>query len=244
MYAVAAMEARASARGEPGHGPGLTPVFVGAPLSGSGHRLSRTIVGEEATLRCAERIFPRRHFAGTIPPVSEDGTDRREALRLFVLGGMAAAGCALAAPAAFVVAAPARGGSSTNQRWVPTVRLDALEDGVPKKVQVVSERNDAWTKEDHVELGSAWLVRHGATVTAFSSVCPHLGCAVNAEAGGTGPVTFSCPCHTSAFAADGAAVSGPSPRGLDTLTTRIDGGVVVVDFRRFKVGTPDRIALA
>jgi menaquinol-cytochrome c reductase iron-sulfur subunit len=189
-------------------------------------------------MRCTERIFPPRRFAGTIGRVSEDGTDRREALRLFVLGGIAVAGCALAAPAAFVIAAPARGGVS-KESWVPTVHLDALEEGVPKKVQVVSERNDAWTRELHVELGSAWLVRRGATVTAFSSVCPHLGCAVNAEAGGT----FSCPCHTSSFAADGAVVSGPSPRGLDTLTTRIDDGVVVVDFRRFKVGTPDRIAL-
>ena len=170
--------------------------------------------------------------------MSEDGTDRREALRLFVLGGMAVASCALAVPAAFVVAIPARTGSS-KETWVPTVRLDALQDGVPKRVQVVSDRNDAWTKETHVELGSAWLVRRGGNVTAFSSVCPHLGCAVNAEPDGT----YSCPCHTSSFAADGARVSGPSPRGLDALTTRIDGGVVVVDFRRFKVGTPDRVAL-
>jgi Rieske Fe-S protein len=170
--------------------------------------------------------------------VSEDGTDRREALRLFVLGGMAAAGCALAVPAAFIVVIPARAGSS-KETWVPTVRLDALQDGVPKRVQLVSDRNDAWTSEKHVELGSAWLIRKGGAVTAFSSVCPHLGCAVNAEPDGT----FSCPCHTSSFAADGACVSGPSPRGLDTLTTRIDGGVVVVDFRRFKVGTADRIAL-
>ncbi len=170
--------------------------------------------------------------------MSEDGTDRREALRLFVLGGMAVAGCALAVPAAFVIAIPARTGSS-KETWVPTVPLDALQEGVPKRVQIVSDRTDGWTRETHVELGSAWLVRRGGNVTAFSSVCPHLGCAVNAEPNGT----YSCPCHTSSFAADGAPVSGPSPRGLDALTTRIDGGVVVVDFRRFKVGIRDRIAL-
>ncbi|MFE3702581.1 Rieske (2Fe-2S) protein [Nocardia tengchongensis] len=42
---------------------------------------------------------------------------------------------------------------------------------------------------------------------AFSSVCPHQGCAVNAISGGV----INCPCHGSQFALDGSLVGGAAP---------------------------------
>jgi cytochrome b6-f complex iron-sulfur subunit/menaquinol-cytochrome c reductase iron-sulfur subunit len=165
---------------------------------------------------------------------------RRGALKHLLVVGGAAVGCIVAAPAAVFVAAPARAtggsGGQRDQRWVKTVRLDALTDGEPKKVSIVDDERDAWTIQRGVDLGSVWLVRRGADVVALSAVCPHLGCTVGSLPDGS----FVCPCHDSTFTATGDAVSGPSPRGMDPLATKIEDGVVLVDFKRFRTGTRDR----
>jgi cytochrome b6-f complex iron-sulfur subunit/menaquinol-cytochrome c reductase iron-sulfur subunit len=167
---------------------------------------------------------------------------RRGALKhLMVLGG-AAIGCAVAAPAAIFLVGPAyprAGGEASGERWVKTVRLDALTEGEPKKVAIVDDERDAWTLQRGVELGSVWLVRHGDAVVALSAVCPHLGCAIGAAPDGA----FVCPCHDSVFAPNGDAKTGPSPRGMDPLATKLEDGVVLVDFKRFRTGTGDREAI-
>jgi cytochrome b6-f complex iron-sulfur subunit/menaquinol-cytochrome c reductase iron-sulfur subunit len=154
------------------------------------------------------------------------------------VAGSCAIAAASAIPAAAFVAAPI-GGSAGGGRWVRTLRLDQLTPGQAKRVAIVDDRRDAWTVERGVELGSVWLLRDGDKVTAFSAVCPHLGCSVNAAAEPGGG--FACPCHTSAFDKDGKRKSGPSPRDLDTLATRIEDGVVTVDFRKFRIGVPEKV---
>jgi Rieske Fe-S protein len=119
---------------------------------------------------------------------------------------------------------------------VRAIKLDQLKEAEPRRVAIVDDRRDAWTIERGVELGSVWLVRHGDKVTAFSAVCPHLGCSVNAAESG-----FACPCHTSSFDAEGKRRSGPSPRDLDVLETRIEDGHVAVDFRRFRIGVEAKV---
>ena len=170
------------------------------------------------------------------PPEGE-GPSRRT-LTLAVVVGSCASAAAAAIPAAAFVAAPI-GSKGAAGRWVRTLRLDQLREGEPKRVAIVDDRRDAWTIERGVELGSVWLVKRGDKVTAFSSVCPHLGCSVNVAPGaGAG---FACPCHTSAFDPEGKRKSGPSPRDLDALATRIDDGFVAVDFRRFRIGIADKV---
>ncbi len=159
----------------------------------------------------------------------------RRALVLATIAGTCAIGAAAAGPALAFVAAPLSG-KGGNGRWVKTLKLDQLKDGEPKRVAVVDDRRDAWTIEKNVELGSVWLVKKGEEVIAFSAVCPHLGCSVNAV-----DVGFSCPCHTSAFEIDGKRRSGPSPRDLDRLATRIEDGHVAVDFRRFRIGIAEKV---
>ncbi len=169
---------------------------------------------------------------------SHDARTSRRTLTLAVVVGSCAIAAAAAIPAAMFVAAPI-GSKGAAGRWVRTLRLDQLAEGEPKRVAIVDARRDAWTIERGVELGSVWLVRHGANVTAFSSVCPHLGCSVNVAAGaGAG---FACPCHTSAFDPEGKRKSGPSPRDLDALATRVEDGFVAVDFRRFRIGIAEKV---
>jgi cytochrome b6-f complex iron-sulfur subunit/menaquinol-cytochrome c reductase iron-sulfur subunit len=167
----------------------------------------------------------------------EDGPKKpgRRALVLATVAGTCAIGAAAAGPALAFVAAPL-GAKKGTGRWVRTVKLDQLKEGEPKRVAVIDDRRDAWTIEKHVELGSVWLVKHGSDVVAFSAVCPHLGCSVNSADAG-----FACPCHTSAFEMDGKRKSGPSPRDLDRLATRIEEGHVAVDFRRFRIGVAEKV---
>jgi Rieske Fe-S protein len=169
---------------------------------------------------------------------SASSTTRRGALKLLALAGGAAATVVVVVPGGLFLAAPVRGASG-QARWVRTVRLDALDDGVPKRISIVADRTDAWTTERSVELGAVWLVRRGAAVDCYSVTCPHLGCAV--AYADDAPAHFYCPCHDSSFALDGRCESGPSPRALDKLVTKVDDGHVLVDYRQYRQGTPDQI---
>ena len=167
----------------------------------------------------------------------DDEKGRRKALQVLIGVGSVCFGGALLVPAAVFVAAPVKSGGAGGPRWVRTVRLDTLRDAEPKKIAIVADEHDAWTIARDVDLGAVWLVRHGDAVSAFSVVCPHLGCSVNADAGGKG---FSCPCHTSAFGPDGKRVSGPAPRDMDSLAVRVEEGFVMVDFHKFRIGIAER----
>lgn len=68
------------------------------------------------------------------------------------------------------------------------------------------------------------LFRDSEGVYAISIVCTHLGCIVKPTAQG-----FECPCHGSAFAADGSVVRGPAPRPLSWVKVTSSGGTIVVD---------------
>jgi menaquinol-cytochrome c reductase iron-sulfur subunit len=169
--------------------------------------------------------------------VTDDAkTSRRGALRtLAVVGGAVSCG-ALAVPAARLLAAPASGGAGGG-RWIKTVPLESLREGEPKRVALIADHRDAWTLEKDVELGAAWLLRRGNSLVAWTTTCPHLGCAIDKSASGPG---FNCPCHDSSFDAEGQRLTGPSPRAMDTLGSRVDDGVVMVEFRRFRQGTPEK----
>ena len=61
--------------------------------------------------------------------------------------------------------------------------------------------------------------------TAFSTVCPHLGCIVEALEEG-----FTCPCHNSRFALDGEVINGPAAEPLRKLKLEItEQGHLLVD---------------
>lgn len=169
---------------------------------------------------------------------AEESTPGRRRVMLAMIAGTSALAAGVGIPTAVFVAAPLSAGASQG-RWVKTVRLDQMKEGEPKRVAVVDDRRDAWSVDRAVDLGSAWLVRKGDTVQAFSAVCPHLGCSVNAVPDGGGG--FACPCHTSAFDPAGQRTSGPAPRNLDALATRIEDGVVVVEFKRFRIGIHEQV---
>ena len=62
----------------------------------------------------------------------------------------------------------------------------------------------------------------------MSNVCTHQGCAVGVV-GATGRESLSCPCHGSAFDANGAVTRGPArtPLAHYLVTTTTDGSLSV-----------------
>ncbi|MEO7330897.1 MAG: Rieske (2Fe-2S) protein [Minicystis sp.] len=174
-------------------------------------------------------------------PSDEAAPERRNALRALVtLGGLAYA-AAIAVPAARFLAAPAATHDPGGARWIRVARLDDLAEGAPQRLSLRGDERDAFTLSRDRELGSVWLLRRGATVSALSAACPHLGCSVDLA---PDHQAFACPCHASRFALDGQPASGPSPRALDPLATRVVDGMVEVDFRRYRQGLTERVEVA
>jgi menaquinol-cytochrome c reductase iron-sulfur subunit len=167
----------------------------------------------------------------------EKGVGRRQ-LGMAAGAGACVLGAGLVAPAVITLAAPIAAGPSASAGYVAATRLDALKEGAPQKVVLRGELRDAWTVSKDVELGAVWLVRQGDKVLALAAACPHLGCAIASQDKG-----FGCPCHTSSFDAAGKRLSGPSPRDMDELGTRIEGGIVMVGFARFRTGDEKKVAL-
>ena len=80
--------------------------------------------------------------------------------------------------------APALETTHTEDKWIRVARLADLKDGEPKRVPVISEVVDAWTKYNRENVGAVWLLKNRDEVRALSVTCPHLGCGVEKAAAG------------------------------------------------------------
>ena len=117
--------------------------------------------------------------------------------------------------------------------------IDGFPIGKPANPTFEFRTDDAYLRK--VVLADVWLVRRTATeVTVFSSICPHLGCHVYWDSGAQ---QFICPCHASVFTMDGRVLGGPAPRPLDTLSAKVEDGVLLVDWQRFQLSQAQKILL-
>ncbi|GAX62886.1 rieske (2Fe-2S) subunit of the bc1complex [Candidatus Scalindua japonica] len=110
---------------------------------------------------------------------------------------------------------------------------------VPRKVKIVDTKVDAWTKFPPTEIGAVWVILgKDKKFTVFTSICPHLGCGVDWD---NNSGKFICPCHDSYFDIEGRVLSGPSPRGMDTLEAEIKDGKIFVEYRKMKLGVSEKM---
>jgi menaquinol-cytochrome c reductase iron-sulfur subunit len=134
-----------------------------------------------------------------------------------ILGGAISAIVALPA-AAYLLLQPKQ---SRTDDMVEIADLDELAVGTPQEVVYFRTRVDGWKRTR--EKTTAWVVKTAdQTAVAFSPQCPHLGCIYHWEA-----ERFECPCHASAFSAQGEVLGGPAPRPLDRYVTRIEGSMLL-----------------
>jgi Rieske Fe-S protein len=126
--------------------------------------------------------------------------------------------------------------------WTEITKLSSLpEDGTPTKFEVILAKvRDAWTTYTNIPAGAVYLARSGDQVTAFNLKCPHLGCAIDYRKKSN---DYFCPCHNSTFALDGSVTTenSPSPRGMDTMDTKVDNGVVWIRFQQFRPNISEKV---
>ena len=120
---------------------------------------------------------------------------------------------------------------------------DIPPDGIPRRFPVVARRRDAWSLYPPEPIGAVFLRRtsEDAPPEAVSSICPHLGCAVDFR---DNLGRYLCPCHNSTWTADGSRVepaSSPSPRDLDELKVEVKRGQVWVDYQKFRNGISEQV---
>ena len=92
------------------------------------------------------------------------------------------------------------------------------------------QRKDRWASFERKEL--IYIYRNDQDITVLSAICPHAACLIRKNDEG-----FGCPCHKSSFASDGNVLTGPSPRSLDRLDTKVQEGRLYVKYEKFRSGT-------
>jgi Rieske Fe-S protein len=82
-------------------------------------------------------------------------------------------------------------------------------------------------------------VRRAADDSLFvlSSICPHKDYNIGWKAS---LGTFICPGHKSAFDPEGRVLSGPSPRPMDSLEYKVENGILMVRYQKFKRALPTK----
>jgi len=172
-------------------------------------------------------------------PKAESSERRSFVLALFGLSG-AAVGALLAIPLMRYVTYPMR----KRDRDTAWSDLGLVQDfaslTAPKAKTVTLERPDAWQTTSSQTAVYVLPPKNGQ-FTILSPVCPHLGCSVrwvDAED------KFICPCHAGSFTARGERISGPPPRSMDTLESKVEDGVLKVRYQYFRQIVPNKEVMA
>lgn len=169
-------------------------------------------------------VIPQPH-----EPVAEVVPRRSFVLTLFALS-TAAVSVVLAAPLVRFITFPLRKGASDDS-WSevgPIGDLTSLTGPTAKTITL--EHRDAW-QTSTAQTAVYVLPQKGGLFRVLSPVCPHLGCSVRWV---DTENKFICPCHSGAFTADGERISGPPPRSMDSLETKVEGGVLKVRYQYFR----------
>ncbi len=182
---------------------------------------------------------------------SEDDVPRRGFLAQFaaLVAGLMVTTIPAAIVAVFVAnplfrrasSSPSRG-TAEGDGFIPlTIGPEAVPgDGTPISVTVIKVDSDAWNYCPAKCVGTIWLRRDAqSNLTAFSSICPHLGCRV--EFRELKDRYFYCPCHNSQFTLEGEPTNVIPPRSMDQLETKLIDGRVWVRYQEFRGGIQEKI---
>ena len=110
----------------------------------------------------------------------------------------------------------------------------------PKKMVITVNQVDGWRKV--VQEKSIYVVKEAdGKLKVLTSICSHLGCSVRYN---DTDQKFACPCHKGVFEASGKLISGPPPRSLDELDSRIADGKLQVRYQSFRQLVPTKEVIA
>ncbi len=132
----------------------------------------------------------------------------------------------LAAPGlGFLLTPVFRKGSGS---WIKLGAADHFSSAEPMKATFKYISEAGYTRAE--KSGFVWVVpalEGESSVTVFSAVCSHTGCNVAWQ---PDEQKFVCPCHEGRYNFRGEVVSGPPPRPLTKLATRIENGQLLIQW--------------
>jgi menaquinol-cytochrome c reductase iron-sulfur subunit len=145
----------------------------------------------------------------------------------------------IAIPVVRYVLYPAVKADATDEMWSDVGKITDFAVAEPQQRSFTIIEHDGWA-ERLVEK-TVWVIRNSDDSTVvFTAVCPHLGCTIKWR---TEVNNFNCGCHQSTFDVSGKLVSGPAPRPMDLLETKVDGGTLLVRYQNFKQLKPTKEVL-
>lgn len=107
---------------------------------------------------------------------------------------------------------------------------DFSEINVPQKRTISITQIDGWRKV--ISEKSIYVIKGAdGTLSVLTAVCPHLGCSVKWIDTGN---HFKCPCHNGEFSQQGKLLSGPPPRDMDALESKVEDGHLKVRYQSFR----------
>jgi menaquinol-cytochrome c reductase iron-sulfur subunit len=167
--------------------------------------------------------------AGSLP-------QRRSFLGALLGLGTAVVGAVLSVPLLRMVLYPLLR-TTTPESWSDVGSAAELGSAsTPARKTILVEQRDGWRKV--VSEKPVYVIKDpNGQLAVLSAVCPHLGCLVAWQADRD---EFICPCHQGHFGADGKLLSGPPPRGMDRLDSKIQDGVLQVHYQYFRQLVPDK----
>ena len=136
----------------------------------------------------------------------------------------------ISAPAVYFWRIDRSRATDIDDRWIDAGWIEDLPIDQWQKEMLLFQRQDRWASFERKEL--IYIYRSNQDIIVFSAICPHAACLIRKNDEG-----FGCPCHKSSFASDGIVLSGPSPRSLDRLHTKVEDGRLYVKYEKFRSGT-------
>jgi menaquinol-cytochrome c reductase iron-sulfur subunit len=111
-----------------------------------------------------------------------------------------------------------------DENWLPAGTLTSLPEHDPLPVTLRVAREDGYNEV--IARKNIFLVRTGESgVMAIDSTCTHLGCPVHWDAD---EQLIKCPCHGGIYDREGMVKSGPPPKALARLMTKVEGDQILV----------------
>jgi menaquinol-cytochrome c reductase iron-sulfur subunit len=169
-----------------------------------------------------------------------DSLSRRSFLGALLAFGTAVMGAALSVPLLRVALHPLLA-KTTEIGWSDVGKMDEFSAiTIPVKRLIKVEQRDAWRKIIS-EKAVYVLPPHSGTPRVLSPICPHLGCSIPWN---ETKQQFICPCHVAVFASNGQKISGPPPRSMDELESKVEDSVLKVRYQYFRQLIPTKEALS
>jgi menaquinol-cytochrome c reductase iron-sulfur subunit len=171
---------------------------------------------------------------------AEEAVSRRSFLGVLLGFGTVVMGAALSVPLIRFALHPLLT-KTTEIGWSDVGKIDEFASlTAPAKRLIKVEQRDAWRKIVS-EKAVYVLPPKDGTVQILSPICPHLGCSIPWN---EAKQQFICPCHVAVFAMDGNKISGPAPRSMDDLESKVEDGVLKVRYQYFRQLIPTKEVLS